>query len=165
MKFFAIVFLLCCVSISCVAQTARDEETIRGLRAASNKAISASDVSGFAASLEPGFVVVTGNGSLLTREEYIATFAKDFEDSHSVRFERIVDSIEISSSVPLAAEHGHWVGRVPGGPALFRGTYLAMWRRGEGAWKLRTELFVSLSCSDAAACESYRKRYGAAAPK
>jgi hypothetical protein len=165
MKFFAMAFLLCCVSISCVAQASRDDEAIRSLRAASNKAISASDVLGFAASLEPGFVVVTGNGSLLTREEYIATFAKDFEDPHSVRFERVVDSIEISSSVPLAAEHGHWVGRVPGGPALFRGTYLAMWRRGEGAWKLRTELFVSLSCSDAAACESYRKRYGAAAPK
>jgi hypothetical protein len=165
MKFFAIAFLLCGVSISCVAQATRDEETIRGLRAASNKAIGASDISGFAASLEPGFVVVTGNGSLLTREEYIATFAKDFEDPYSIRFERIVDSIEISSSVPLAAEHGHWVGRVPGGPALFRGTYLAMWRRSESGWKLRSELFVSLSCSDAAACESYRKRYGAAVPR
>jgi ketosteroid isomerase-like protein len=165
MKIIAVACLLCCVSVSCVAQATRDEETIRGLRAASNKAIAASDVSGFAASLEPGFVVVTGNGSLLTREEYVATFAKDFKDPNSVRFERSVDSIEISSSVPLAAEHGHWVGRVPGGPVLFRGTYLAMWRRGDGGWRLRTELFVSLSCSDADACESYRKRYGAAVPK
>jgi ketosteroid isomerase-like protein len=165
MKFFAIAFLVCCVTVLGAVPPAGDEEAIRGLRAASNKAIAASDVSGFAASLEDGFVVVTGNGSLLTREEYIATFAKDFEDPKSVRFERIVDSIEISSSVPLAAEHGHWVGRIPGGPDLFRGTYLAMWRRGEGGWKLRTELFVSLSCSNAEACESYRKRYGAAVKK
>jgi hypothetical protein len=161
MKFFAMALLLCVASVSCVAQAARDEESIRSIRAGSNKAIAASDTAGFAASLEPAFVVVTGNGSLLTREAYVAAFAKDFEDPHSVRFERIADSIELSSSVPLAAEHGHWVGHVPGGPALFRGTYLAMWRRSESGWKLRPELFVSLSCSDAEACASYRKRYGA----
>jgi ketosteroid isomerase-like protein len=165
MKFFAMGLLVCSVSVSCVAQGAHDEELIRSLRGASNGAISTGDSVAFAASLEPGFVVVTGNGSLLTREAYVAAFAKDFEDPHSVRFERIVDSIEISSSVPLAAEHGHWVGRTPGGPDLFRGTYLAMWRKAEGGWRLRSELFVSLSCSDAAACESYRKRYGVGTPK
>lgn len=165
MRYFAIALLLSVASVSCVAQAARDEESIRSLRAASNKAIAASDIVGFAASLEPGFVVVTGNGSLLTREAYVSTFAKDFEDPHSVRFERIVDSIEISSSVPLAAEHGHWVGHVPGGADLFRGTYLAMWRRSESGWRLRSELFVSLACSDADACASYRKRYGAGASK
>jgi hypothetical protein len=164
MKSLAIGLMLFVASVSCVAQAAGDEESIRSMRAASNKAIGASDIAGFAASLEPGFVVVTGNGSFLTREAYVAAFAKDFEDPHSVRFERIVDSIELSSSVPLAAEHGHWVGHVPGGPVLFRGTYLAMWRRSESGWKLRSELFVSLACSDAAACESYRKRYGAVAP-
>src|SRR5438309_1669808 len=83
------------------AMAGSDEESIRGLRTASNKAIAASDIAGFAASLEPGFVVVTGNGTFLSREAYIAVFAKDFEDPHSVRFERIVDSVEISSSVPL----------------------------------------------------------------
>src|SRR5438270_6922479 len=126
MRFLAMVLLVCGGSAACVGQGARDEELIRGQRAASNKALAASDSAAFAASLEPGFVVVTGNGSFLTREAYVAAFAKDFEDAHSVRFERVVDSIEISSSVPLAAEHGHWVGRISGGPALFRGTYLAM---------------------------------------
>ena len=164
MKSLAIALLLSVASVLCVAQAAHDEESIRSMRAASNKAIEASDIAGFAASLEAGFVVVTGNGSLLTREAYLAAFSKDFEDPHSVRFGRIADSIEISSSVPLAAEHGHWVGRVPGRPAIFRGTYLAMWRRSESGWKLRSELFVSLACSDAEACESYQKRYGAVAP-
>jgi hypothetical protein len=164
MKCFAIALLLFVASVSCVAQAAHDEESIRSMRAASNKAMAASDITGFAASLEPGFVVVTGNGSFLSRETYVAAFAKDFEDPRSVRFQRIVDSIELSSSVPLAAEHGHWVGRLPGGPAIFRGTYLAMWRRSESGWKLRSELFVSLACSDADACESYRQRYGAGPP-
>src|ERR1700734_851882 len=149
MKSFAIGLLLCVACVCCVAQADPDEESIRSIRAASNKAIVTSDISGFSASLEPGFVVVTGNGSFFSRETYIAAFSKDFADPRSV---------------PLAAEHGHWVGRLPGGPAIFSGTYLAMWRRGESGWKLRSELFVSLACSDAAACESYRKRYGAAAP-
>ena len=164
MKSFVIALLLSFAAVSCVAQVATDEETIRGLRAASNQAIAAGDIAGFSASLEQGFVVVTGNGSSLTREAYIAVFAKDFENPHSVRFERIVDSIEISSSVPLAAEHGHWIGRVPGGPDLFRGTYLAMWRKSESGWRLRSELFVSLACTDADACASYRKKYGAGSP-
>jgi hypothetical protein len=164
MKCFAIALLLSVASVSCVAQVASDEESIRSMRTASNKAIKASDIEGFAASLEPGFVVVTGNGSFLSRETYIAAFAKNFEDPHSVRFERIVDSIELSNSVPLAAEHGHWVGRLAGGSVIFSGTYLAMWRRSESGWKLRSELFVSLACSDADACESYRKKYGAEEP-
>ena len=149
------------VSISSLAQGAPDQDLIRDIRSASNRAIAAGDATGFAASLDKDFVVVTGNGSLLSREAYIAAFAKDFEDPHSIRFERMIDSIEISDSVPLAAEHGHWAGRVSGGPIVFSGTYLAMWRRTEHGWKLRSELFVSLACKDAAACESYRKRYGA----
>ena len=138
-----------------------DQKLIRDIRNVSNQAIAAGDATRFAASLDEDFMVVTGNGSLLTREAYIAAFAKDFEDPHSIRFERIVDSIEISDSVPLAAEHGHWAGRVNGGPVLFSGTYLAMWRRTERGWKLRSELFVALAFKDAAAGESYRSKYGA----
>src|SRR3984957_11538069 len=164
MKSFAMAFLLFVVSLSGLAQVAHDEESIRSIRAASNKAIEASDIAGFAASLEPGFVVVTGDGSFLSREGYIAAFAKDFEDPHSVRFERIVDSVELSSSVPLAAEHGHWVGRLAGGPVIFSGTYLAMWRRSENRWKLRSVLFVSLACTNPDSCEKYLQGYGAGAP-
>jgi ketosteroid isomerase-like protein len=149
------------VSASGSALGATDQDLIRGIRNVSNRAIAAGNATNFAASLDEDFAVVTGNGSLLSREEYIAAFAKDFEDPHSIRFERIVDSIEISDSVPLAAEHGHWVGRISGGPVLYSGTYLAMWRRTARGWKLRSELFVALTSSDAAAAESYRGRYGA----
>ena len=147
------------VSASGLALQTPDQDLIRAVRNASNHAIVAGDAVGFAASLDKDFIVVTGNGSLLSREAYIEAFARDFKDPHSVRFERIVDSIDISGSVPLAAEHGHWVGRVPGGPDLFSGTYMAMWRRTAGGWKLRSELFVSLACKDATACESYLRRY------
>ena len=163
MRPFIFTLVLCVLSLRCGAQDARDEERIRGLRTASNSAIVASDKDKFAASLAPDFVVVTGNRSFLSREAYIAAFATDFEDPRSVRFERIVDSVEVSSALPVAAEHGHWIGRIPGGAVLFRGTYLAMWRKSPVGWQLRSELFVSLACADAKACESYRQRY--AVPK
>jgi ketosteroid isomerase-like protein len=163
MKRLSLALLLAAASVAVLsAQATPDQETIRDLRTASNSAIAASNAARFAESLDKDFVVVTGNGSFLTRENYVAAFARDFEDAHSVRFERIVDSIDISRSVPLAAEHGHWVGRIPGGPVIFSGSYLAMWRKGDAGWKLRSELFVSLDCKDAAACESYRHRYGSA---
>ncbi len=163
MKFLAAALFLGIVSASSLAQNSPDQDSISGMRHASNVAIAAGDAKSFAVSLDQDFVVVTGNGSLLSREAYVAAFAKDFEDPHSVRFERIPDLIEVSHSVPLAAEHGHWVGGVPGGPVLFSGTYLAMWRKAASGWMLRSELFVSLECKDAAACESYRRRYRAPA--
>jgi ketosteroid isomerase-like protein len=165
MKVIALGVLLSLAPAACLAQTVADKASIQKSRAASNAAIVAGDSQAFAANLEPDFVVVTGNGSLMAREAYVAAFARDFADPRSVRFERIVDSIDLSASLPLAAEHGHWVGRVPGGPDLFTGTYLAMWRKSGSAWRLRSELFVSLACRDTAACESYRKRYQPPPPR
>jgi ketosteroid isomerase-like protein len=164
MKVIALCALLSMSAVACLAQTAADDDSIRASRAASNAAIAAGDSKTFAADLEPGFVVVTGNGSFMSREAYQAAFAEDFADPHSVRFERLIDSIDLSTSLPIAAEHGHWVGRVAGGPVLFSGTYLAMWRKSEVGWKLRSELFVSLACKDKAACDAYRKRYQSPPP-
>ena len=161
MKPLAAALVLGIASTPSLAQHSADQDSIQSIRSASNSALAVGDITAFAVSLDSDFVVVTGNGSLLSREAYLTAFAKDFEDPHSVRFERIIDLIEISHSVPLAAEHGHWVGRIPGGPVIFSGAYLAMWRKAASGWKLRSELFVSLECKDAAACESYRHRYGA----
>jgi ketosteroid isomerase-like protein len=164
MKVIALCVLLSMASVAGLAQTAADDVSIRSSRAGSNAAIAAGDAKAFAANLDPDFVVVTGNGSFMSREAYIAAFAKDFTDPQSVRFERRIDSIDLSTSLPLAAEHGHWVGRVPGGSILFSGTYLAMWRKSDDVWNLRSELFVSLACKDKAACDSYRKRDQSPAP-
>src|ERR1035441_2946166 len=88
MKLLAVALFLGVVSASSLAQHSTDQDVIHGIRNASNAAIAVGDVTGFAVSLDQDFVVVTGNGSLLSREAYIAAFAKDFEDPHSLRFER-----------------------------------------------------------------------------
>ncbi len=159
MRSIPIAMAILALTLPALSQGPNEEASIRAQRAASNRAISAGDSEAFAASLAPDLVVVTGNGTQLSRDAYLNAFAKDFQDPHATRFERVTDSVELSGVVPLAAERGHWIGRVPGGPALLRGTYLAMWRKTASGWQIRSELFVVLECTNPAACEAYRHKY------
>lgn len=103
----------------------------------------------------PEIQVTAGSGRHITgRDSVRALFAKTFADAAFLDYVRTTDSVQISTLNPLAAEHGHWVGRWqrPDGIQHVRGTYLAMWRQTEAGWKLRSELFVSLSCDGSKAC-------------
>jgi hypothetical protein len=90
-----------------------------------------------------------------SRQAYIDLFRDDFANPSAITYRRTPDKIEISSAVPLAAKHGRWIGMNPDGSVAYRGTYLAMWRRTEGGWEIRSELFVVLSCDVGDACKSY----------
>ncbi len=87
----------------------------------------------------------SGDGTFLSREEYLTAFAHGFQQPSPLSYERVADSIRLSDALPLAAEHGHWTGRLADGRTLFTGTYMAMWRKAEARWKLRSELFVLLT--------------------
>jgi ketosteroid isomerase-like protein len=149
------IFVL--ISILASAQATPDAE-IRAARQRSNQAMANRDIQAFGETLAPDFVMVRGNGEFTpSRQAYIERFGSDFKNPNAIRFERVPDKIEISSAAPLAAEHGHWIGIRPNGQRAFGGTYLAMWRHIGTAWKIRSELFVVLTCEDEAACAAYRK--------
>jgi ketosteroid isomerase-like protein len=131
------------VSKSSSAPTAAERE-IRALRAASNRGIAERDVAAVAATLAEDFVVVIGDGTLLTRAGYLEAFAHTFAQPVPLRYERMAEAVELSASLPLAAERGRWVGILPDGTVLFTGTYMAMWRRTGEGWRLRSEMFVTL---------------------
>jgi len=143
------------------------ETEIRTARQSSNEALKHHDIQSFAASLDTDFVMIRGNGVLVpSRQAYIDTFTQDFANPKAVTYERIPDKIDLSTAAPLAAEHGHWIGRSgrsgltdasPNSTPAYSGTYLAMWRKTPTGWKLRSELFVVLTCGDEAACATYRK--------
>ena len=156
MKSAFLACLLMGVALAGYAQTNKDEAEIRRVRGESNAAIAKSNLAAFATSLTDDFVMVRGNGVFASRAEYVKAFEEDFRTSGSVRYERIVDSVELSKAGPLAAEHGHWVGRMPDGHPAYGGTYLAMWRHTDAGWKIRSELFVRLTCEDAAVCNAYQ---------
>lgn len=128
------------------------EQEIRKVRAASNRAMAERDASGFAATLAEDYVMVRGNGSFATRETTLAAF---FTKPGSVRYERTTERVEISAATDMAAEHGRWAALLPEGRTAYGGTYLAMWRRDAEGWKVRAELFVLLTCEDAAVCKEY----------
>jgi ketosteroid isomerase-like protein len=136
------------LSASPSAPTLPGVREIRALRAASNRAIAARDLNAVAATLDDDFVVIIGDGTLLNRAAYIEAFAHTFAQPFPIRYERIPDTIDLSASLPLAAEHGHWIGiqsgSLPEGNVVFSGTYTAMWRHSSADWKLRSELFVTL---------------------
>jgi len=146
-------------------QTNPNETEIRATRQSSNEALKHHDIQSFAASLDTDFIMIRGNGVLVpSRQAYIDTFTHDFANPKAVTYERIPDKIDLSTAAPLAAEHGHWIGRprrsgsaATNSTPAYSGTYLAMWRKTPTGWKLRSELFVVLACGDEAACAAYRK--------
>jgi ketosteroid isomerase-like protein len=149
-------FTVCCFAVHSQPNSAEAE--IRAARQASNQAIQRHDIKAFAASLDTDFSMIRGNGVLVpSRQAYIDQFAHDFADPKEIRYERVSDKVEISSAAPLAAEHGHWIGTHADGSRAYGGTYLAMWRKTEAGWKIRSELFVVLVCDDGPACAGYRK--------
>ena len=150
-----ILLVLLALASSSAAQKSPEAE-IRALRERSNHAIATRNPSEFSDSLDSDFVMVRGSGAFVgSRQEYVALFEHDFADPKAVTYRRMPDKIEISSAAPLAAEHGRWVGINPDGTVGYGGTYLAMWRRTDHGWKIRSELFVVLSCGKGEACKQY----------
>ena len=150
------LFLILIALAATAAAQANPEADIRAARERSNRAIATHNLKDFADSLDSDFVMVRGSGVFIgSKREYVALFEHDFADPRSVVYRRTPEKIEISSAAPLAAEHGRWEGLNPDGSVGYGGTYLAMWRRTENGWKIRSELFVVLSCGSGDACRSY----------
>lgn len=153
---FLIFAVLCPVAS---AQPNPAETEIRAIRNASNEALKRHDIKTFAQSMDEDLVMIRGNGDFTpSKQAYIDRFAHDFADPKAVRYERIPDKVDISDAAPLASEQGHWIGTHADGSRAYGGTYLAMWRKTPAGWKIRSELFVVLTCYDRPSCAGYRKR-------
>lgn len=140
---------------ACPAHGQTAENQIRAVRAASNRAILARDLPALVKTMLPEMQVTAGSGRHIAgRDSVGALLAKTFADRAFMDYVRTADSVQVSTLNPLAAEHGHWVGRWqrPDGVQVVAGTYLAMWRLTANGWQLRSELFVSLSCTGSNEC-------------
>jgi ketosteroid isomerase-like protein len=122
---------------------------IRMLRDRSNAAIARHDVEAVLSFLDVEYQITAGSGSLSSglaseREIWQDTFAR----AADVVYVRTAESIEVSSPAVRAAEIGGWVGSwtTPDGVRRTGGRYAAHWRHVNGAWKIRSELFVTLWC-------------------
>ncbi len=132
-----------------------EARVIRALRAESNQAIQQRDLMAFGQTMLPDIEVTRGSGSHVSgRDSVLVSVSVQFKDPAFLGYVRHTDRIEVSATGPLAAEHGHWTGQFqrPDGIQTITGTYLAMWRKTNAGWKIRSELFVSLVCTGSAAC-------------
>ena len=132
-----------------------DVTAIQALRLQSNQAIQKRDLTAFGQTMLPEIEVTRGSGShVSSRDSVLASVFTQFKDPAFLGYVRNTDRIDLSTTGPLAAEHGYWTGRFqrPDGVQTITGTYLAMWRKTDAGWKIRSELFVSLGCAGSAAC-------------
>jgi ketosteroid isomerase-like protein len=147
------------VAFAALAQKPAPEYEIRAAREKSNQAFKTRDVKAAGESLTDDYTVTRGNGAAVaTKATYLEALAATFGNWSAVWYQRTTDKVDISTASPvIAAEHGHWQGRYPDGRKAYGGTYLAMWRRTSAGWKIRSELFVVLTCDDPPACREYTK--------
>jgi hypothetical protein len=125
------------------------EDLIRAARGRSNRGIAERNPNMVAESLDKDFLVIVGDGSLLSsRDAYIAAFKAGFAEHEPARYERTPHTVDVSDDHLLASENGRWTATLPSGKITHTGSYAAMWRRTPSGWKLRSELFVTLTHSD-----------------
>jgi ketosteroid isomerase-like protein len=132
-----------------VAQNVSDEDDIRQQRAAYNDAIAQHDVTRIVSFLDDEYQITTSLGDLQQdRDEEAAGWQALIASRRDLLYVRSPESIELSSDYPLAAEVGTWKGTwsTEDGPVWTGGRYAAMWRKADGVWKVRSELFVALYC-------------------
>lgn len=130
------------------AQEGSDEEQIRIERARYNDAIADHDVRGIVSFHDEEYQVTTSLGQLEQGRDDAAAWEQLIATREDVVYVRSPESIEVSRDYPLAAEVGTWVGTwsTIDGQVRTGGRFSAMWRKVDGDWKVRSELFVALYC-------------------
>lgn len=119
-----------------------DAAIIKASRAASNEAIAKHDIDGIIAGMLPDFTITRGDGVTVTgRDAVTATWKTLFKNNPEVSYVRTPSEILIGDNGIMAWETGVWVAHNSYSKG---GNYSAMWRKTDGAWKLQSELFVTL---------------------
>jgi ketosteroid isomerase-like protein len=130
-----------------ITDPTQDEANIRTARAHSNRSIARRNLLGVGDSLAENFVAVIGDGTFVsTRAAYLKLFKQGFDTPKtSLTYERIPDTIQLSTTHPIAAEQGHWIATDANNKTVYTGTYMAMWEHTKDGWKIRSELYVNLA--------------------
>ena len=131
------------------AQAAQAERQIRAQRGAFNRAIAIGDIKGIAAILADNVQLITGTDSMLFagKAAQLAIWTQDLSDRSRGIYVRTPDRIRVSSIRPMALETGHWRGvDTASAKDWAAGDYVAKWRRIDGAWRIESETYMTMSC-------------------
>ncbi|MBL8379916.1 MAG: nuclear transport factor 2 family protein [Burkholderiales bacterium] len=140
-----------------------DAALIRAARERSNRAIAAHDLDAIAGAWTDDVHVLASAGTSSTgREANRQSLAAQFAKRPDTVYVRTPVEVDVFAAWGVAAERGDWVGRwtEPDGPLEIGGSYEAQWRRVDGSWLIRAELFVPHWCKGGAYCRAH-PRWGA----
>lgn len=147
-----LAILACSLPVdAAAADVPSDREQIAELREQSNQAIARHDLAGVLASFDDKYQVTSGSGELFqeTHAERLAHWQEIFAVSDDIIYTRSPQTIEVSTYLPRAAEHGRWTGSwtSEAGRKELGGSYTASWSKVDGVWKIRSEIFITLFCN------------------
>ena len=128
---------------------AQAERQIRAQRGAFNRAIAIGDVNAIAAILADNVQLITGTDSMLFagKAAQLAIWAEDLRERSRGIYVRTPDRIRVSPIRPMALETGHWRGvDTASARDWAAGDYVAKWRRIDGAWRIESETYMTMSC-------------------
>ncbi|MFN7978165.1 MAG: nuclear transport factor 2 family protein [Vicinamibacterales bacterium] len=147
------------VAMAAAAPPAADDAAaIRAARAQSNAAIAAHDVPGIQRHWLADVHIVTSTGAQGTgRDVNGERMSQQFARRPDTVYVRTPVTVDVFDQWQVASERGEWTGRwtEPDGVVDIRGTYLAKWRKVDGAWRIQTEVFVPTSCRGSKYCAAH----------
>lgn len=146
----SITIILASANIGYAQITGQDAiEEIKSNRIDFNMAIKNYNLDAIVSLFDDDYIISYGSGRKeLNLKDEIASWQALFSSTIGAYYERTPIEVIISSNMPLAYEHGSWIGS-EGDGATFSGRYTAAWRKTDGVWKLHNELFVTLKCESA----------------
>ncbi len=139
---------------------ANDEPAIRFARVTQTKALAANDLDRVVSFWTPDITIRRALGQPLSGvaearkvlEPAVPSGIAATPATPAIIYQREAVSVAVSSNWPLAYEEGRWSGHSGSvdTPAIIGGRYSAQWVKRGGKWLIRSEVFVALTCVDAA---------------
>jgi ketosteroid isomerase-like protein len=127
-----------------------DAAAIRAARIAQNAAIASGDLDRVASFWTEDVTVRRALGQPLNgREAARQALEPPPAPALHLIYQRITKDVEVSPKWPLAFETGTWQGHqgTPAGPVVIGGRFSAQWVKRDGRWRIRSEVFVALTCA------------------
>jgi hypothetical protein len=99
-------------------------------------------------------VVRSTGAQVVGREQNQQRMTQQFTNRPDTIYVRQPVAIDVYLPWEMGAERGEWTARwtEPDGVVDTAGTYMAQWRRVNGQWLVRAELYVPTRCSGSAYC-------------
>jgi ketosteroid isomerase-like protein len=137
-------------------QSSAEEPLIREARAKSNEAIASHDAKAMAAFWTSDFHIITSRNSEMSgKNTNRERMESEFSGKPDVLYVRTPQTIQVFEAWSMASESGTWTGSWTENAQKIEltGTYMAKWHKVDGAWLIRAEVFVPLTCSGGAYCD------------